>query len=81
MAKKARAEAKRKKRRERNNYRQSEGVDNQESTEPENTGPALSNAEIVAKVEELHELYDAGKIDLDTFDEQKAALMEQISVV
>lgn len=82
MAKKARAEAKRQKRLERNNYRQSENAEaeNETGVESENVEPQLSNAEIVAKVEELHRLYDDGQIDLPTFDEQKTALMSQISV-
>ena len=34
----------------------------------------------MAKVAELHRRYDEGLVDLDTFDEQKALLMEQISI-
>ena len=43
-------------------------------------GVAMSNAEVMVKIEELHRLYDDGQLDLDTFDEQKALLMAQISV-
>lgn len=81
MAKKARAAAKRQKRLERNSNRRLGGDNDGEAVEADTDEPALSNAEIMAKVEELHRLYDDGQLDLDTFDEQRASLMSQISVV
>ena len=47
---------------------------------PVNTGPQLSNDQVMEKVADLHRRYDDGQMDLDTFDEEKALLMAQISV-
>ncbi len=87
MAKKARAAAKRQKRlgREEHGVIEGDGSDVLQSTNGESEatpskGPVLSNAEIMAEVEELHRRYDDGLLDLDSFDEQRSLLMAQISV-
>lgn len=81
MAKKARAEAKRQKRLGRGElYELEHGRREDDAEEPASTGPTLSNDEIMAKVEELHRRYDDGQMDLESFDEQRASLMAQISV-
>lgn len=81
MAKKAKAEAKRQRRFERGGTDLLDDVDDaDEGREAPPPGPALSNDEIMAKVADLHRRYDEGLVDLDTFDEQKALLMEQISI-
>ena len=81
MAKKARAEAKRQKRLGRGDlYELEHGNRQAHSSEPASRGPDLSNDEIMAKVEDLHRRYDDGQLDLDSFDEQRASLMAQISV-
>lgn len=75
-AKKAKAAAKREKRLEK-------GTD----TEPEELAPLtsapgteLSAAELLARVEEIHRLFEAKKISFEDFEEQKADLMARISV-
>lgn len=82
MAKKVRAEAKRQKRlsRSRNSRNGLNSMNKAADDHSARKGPKLSNAQIVARVEELHRRYDDGLLDLDTFDEQKASLMAQISV-
>ena len=52
----------------------------EEDVEAAPQGPSLSNDEIMAKVEDLHRRYDDGQMDLESFDEQRATLMAQISV-
>ncbi|MCY3851241.1 MAG: hypothetical protein OXF75_10640 [Acidimicrobiaceae bacterium] len=74
MAKKAKAQAKREKRLDK-----SEFLDDSDSEEVVD-GPKLSNDDVMARIEDLHRRYDDGQMDLDTFDEQRAALMAQISV-
>jgi len=74
MAKKAKAQAKREKRLDK-----SEFPDDSDSEEVVD-GPKLSNDDVMARIEDLHRRYDDGQMDLDTFDEQRAALMAQISV-
>jgi len=44
------------------------------------TGPRLSNEEIMERVADLHRRYDDGGMDLDTFDELKAELMAQMVI-
>ncbi len=81
MAKKARAEAKRQKRLGRGELFELEH--GQRDTEDDEAPPpetGLSNDEIMAKVEDLHRRYSDGQMDLETFDEQRATLMAQISV-
>lgn len=82
MAKKAKAEAKRQRRFERGGTDLLDDIDHADNdgSEAPPPGPALSNDEIMAKVADLHRRYDDGLVDLDTFDEQKALLMEQISI-
>ena len=74
MAKKAKAQAKREKRLEKGTLEE-EPEDLEEAT-----GPKLSNDEVMERIADLHRRYDDGQMDLDTFDEEKAALMAQISV-
>lgn len=76
MAKKAKAQAKRERRLERNDPDAIEETD----SEPAPTGPQLSNDVIMEKVADLHRRYEDGQMDLDTFDEERANLMAQISV-
>ena len=71
MAKKAKAQAKREKKLEKSD-------DDTELEEPEE--PTLPNDGVMQRVEELHRRYDDGEMDLDTFDEERAALMAQISI-
>ncbi|MCQ3807891.1 MAG: hypothetical protein OXB92_15105 [Acidimicrobiaceae bacterium] len=75
MAKKAKAQAKREKRLERGEF--DEDADDGQTVDD---GPKLSNDDIMARIEDLHRRYDDGQMDLDTFDEQRAELMAQISV-
>ncbi len=75
MAKKARAAAKREKRLDRDS---AVGID--EPGDSDARGPTLSNDEIMARVAELHRRYDDGQMDLNTFDEEKTALMAQFSI-
>ncbi len=75
MAKKAKASAKREKKLEKGD----DEFDDDEELEVDD-GPKLSNEEIMAKVADLHDRYDDGQMDLDTFDEERANLMAQISV-
>lgn len=74
MAKKAKASAKREKKLEKGD----DEVDDDEIVVDD--GPKLSNEEIMEKVADLHRRYDDGQMDLDTFDEERANLMAQISV-
>lgn len=76
MAKKAKAQVKRERRLEKNDPLESED----EEEEAIDAGPKLSNDEVMAQVADLHRRYDDGQMDLDTFDEERAALMAQISV-
>ena len=83
MAKKARAEAKRQKRLGRGELFELEHGrqdDDDGAASPPPLPQTLSNDEIMTKVEDLHRRYDDGQLDLETFDEQRASLMAQISV-
>jgi len=75
MAKKAKAAAKREKRFDRDGT----GSD-LESEEESGSGTGLSNDEIMTRLAELQSRYDDGQIDLDTFDEERAALQAQFSI-
>ena len=75
MAKKAKAQAKREKKLEKGDELEDELED-----EIIDDGPKLSNDVIMEKVADLHRRYDDGQMDLDTFDEERANLMAQISV-
>jgi hypothetical protein len=72
MAKKAKAAAKRERKLEKNDE-----ADDDIDVPDE---PTLPNDVIMEKVAELHRRYDDGQMDLDTFDEERANLMAQISV-
>jgi hypothetical protein len=76
MAKKAKASAKREKKLEKGD----DELDDELDDAAEDTGPVLSNEEIMERVADLHRRYDDGQMDLDTFDEERANLMAQISV-
>ena len=81
MAKKARAEAKRQKRLGRGElYELEHAHRDDDRAEAPQQDSGLSNDEIMAKVEDLHRRYDDGQMDLESFDEQRATLMAQISV-
>ena len=74
MAKKAKAAAKRERKLE-------DDVEVEDDDEiVEDTGPKLSNDEIMGKVADLHRRYDDGQMDLDSFDDERANLMAQISI-
>ena len=75
MAKKAKASAKRERKLEKGD----DEVDDDDEIVVDD-GPKLSNEEIMEKVADLHRRYDDGQMDLDTFDEERANLMAQISV-
>lgn len=75
MAKKAKASAKR----DRKLESSEDDLDGDEETTVDD-GPQLSNEAIMDKVADLHRRYDDGQLDLDTFDEERANLMAQISV-
>lgn len=79
MAKKARAAAKRQKRLGRDMDGLIEAGDGADPDAP-SSPPTLPYDEVMARVEALHERYDSGQIDLDSFDEQRAMLMAQIAV-
>ena len=76
-AKKAKAAAKREKRLDK-------GADAPEGEEealpPVEPGVELSAAELLRRVEELHNAFEAKKISFEDFEEQKADLMARISV-
>jgi len=77
-AKKAKAAAKREKRLDKGPEEGTEeGVEVMAPSEP---GTELSAAELLARVEEIHRLFDAKKISFEDFEEQKADLMARISV-
>jgi hypothetical protein len=76
-AKKAKAAAKREKRLEKGTDEEVE-----EETLPPLTddGKELTAAELLARVEEIHRLFEEKKISFEDFEEQKADLMARISV-
>ncbi len=76
MAKKAKAQAKRARKLEKPDELEAEDEEAEEVTE----GPKLSNNQVMERVADLHRRYDDGQMDLDTFDEEKAVLMAQISI-
>lgn len=75
-AKKAKAAAKREKRLEKGTEEPADELEPLAS-EP---GTELTAAELLARVEEIHRLFDAKKISFEDFEEQKADLMARISV-
>ena len=78
-AKKAKAAAKREKRLDKTPEGEGEG-EGEELMAPAEPGTELSAAELLARVEEIHRLFDAKKISFEDFEEQKADLMARISV-
>jgi len=74
MAKKAKAQAKRERRFE------DTPAQPEDEVEEAPSGPKLSNEEVMEKIADLHRRYDDGQMDLDTFDDEKALLMSQISI-
>jgi ATPase subunit of ABC transporter with duplicated ATPase domains len=75
-AKKAKAAAKREKRLERSSG-EAEAPEERPQDEP---GTELSAAELLRRVEELHNAFEAKKISFEDFEEQKADLMSRIPV-
>jgi hypothetical protein len=76
-AKKAKAAAKREKRLDKGTETEGEEETLSEISEP---GTELSAAELLARVEEIHRLFEAKKLSFEDFEEQKADLMARISV-
>ena len=76
-AKKAKAAAKREKRLEKGTAAEEEVEELAPLGEP---GQELSAAELLARVEEIHRLFEAKKMSFEEFEEQKADLMARISV-
>ena len=75
-AKKAKAAAKREKRLEKGSGEETE----EELLPPSEPGTELTAAELLARVEEIHRLFEEKKISFEDFEEQKADLMARISV-
>jgi hypothetical protein len=78
-AKKAKQAAKREKRLEKGADTEAE-ADELTPMAPAEPGTELSAAELLARVEEIHRLFDDKKISFEDFEEQKADLMARISV-
>jgi len=76
-AKKAKAAAKREKRLDKSPDEEPSDELEPLTSEP---GTELTAAELLARVEEIHRLFDAKKISFEDFEEQKADLMARISV-
>jgi hypothetical protein len=74
-AKKAKAAAKREKRLEKGS-----DVETDEELPPIEPGAELSAAELLRRVEELHNAFEAKKISFEDFEEQKADLMARIPI-
>ncbi len=77
MAKKAKAAAKRERKFDRDALDEGEEEEDEELV---SDGPRLSNDVIMERVADLHRRYDDGQMDLDTFDEERAALMAQMVI-
>lgn len=77
-AKKAKAAAKREKRLDKSP--DDELSDELTELAPAEPGTEMSAAELLARVEEIHRLFDAKKLSFEDFEEQKADLMARISV-
>jgi len=76
-AKKAKQAAKREKRLEKGTEVE---TDEPEPLAPAKPGTELSAGELLARVEEIHRLFDDKKISFEDFEEQKTDLMARISV-
>ena len=79
-AKKAKQAAKREKRLEKGNETEAAEADELTPLAPAEPGTELSAGELLARVEEIHRLFDDKKISFEDFEEQKADLMARISV-
>jgi hypothetical protein len=77
-AKKAKQAAKREKRLEKGT--EEPPTDELAPLAPAEPGTELSAGELLARVEEIHRLFDDKKISFEDFEEQKADLMARISV-
>ena len=75
-AKKAKAAAKREKRLDKSGPEEADELAPLESA----PGTELTAAELLARVEEIHRLFEAKKLSFEDFEEQKADLMARISV-
>jgi hypothetical protein len=75
-AKKAKAAAKREKRLDKTPDEPSDELEPLTSA----PGTELSAGELLARVEEIHRLFEAKKLSFEDFEEQKADLMARISV-
>jgi hypothetical protein len=76
-AKKAKAAAKREKRLDKGTDEPSDELTELAPAEP---GVEMSAGELLARVEEIHRLFEDKKISFEDFEEQKADLMARISV-
>jgi hypothetical protein len=76
-AKKAKAAAKREKRLDKG---ADEPSDELTELAPVQAGVEMSAAELLARVEEIHRLFEDKKLSFEDFEEQKADLMARISV-
>jgi len=74
-AKKAKAQAKRER-------RHAEGGPEGDGVEDGAVAVArpVDQAEVIARLEELHRRYDAEEIDFDTFEEERAELLTRLTV-
>jgi hypothetical protein len=76
-AKKAKADAKRERRLERGTTPAEPDAD---AHPAHDTGGRLSEAEVIERLRVLHDRYEDGALGFDDFEEQKAALLERLSV-
>jgi hypothetical protein len=72
--KKAKAAAKRDKR------LAGRATDAEEEGEVEAPAPAVDESAILARLEDLHKRFDDEQISFDDFEEQRAALLEQLAI-
>jgi hypothetical protein len=76
-AKKAKAAAKRDRRLA---GRAEDGEDAEGTSDAGAPSPAVDESAILARLEELHRRYDDEQISFDDFEEQRAALLEQLAM-
>jgi hypothetical protein len=77
-AKKAKANAKRERRQERDAG--TDGPAEPSSLPPTHSGGRLSEAEVIDRLKLLHDQFDDGALGFDDFEEQKAALLARLAV-
>ncbi len=77
-AKKARAALKREKRQ--GNVDENAATPDEITSMPESPDEALSPAELLHRVEDLHRRFDAKLIDFEAFEEEKAELMRRLPI-